>query len=364
MPPRTQEPSSAQLIIDLRALKANYKKLARLSGKADSGVAIKAGAYGIGLDEAARALWQAGCRTYFVARPQEGAELRRVLAKADIYILDGLYAGKASYYVKYRLRPALVSVDEIHEWAKYAKGKPCAIHVDTGINRAGLLLNDFIALAPHLRQMVNVKLLMSHLACSDEPAHPMNRRQLNRFQQASAALPGVPASLANSGGIFLGKDYAFDLTRAGIALYGGNPTPHKQNPMRTVTTLKVRVLQAKTIAKGERVGYSSTWIAKRETRIAVLAAGYRDGIPRKLSSHGNQPNAHVWLAGKRCPIIGRVSMDMMGVDITNTGRVRAGDYAEIFGPHISVDETAISAETISYEVLTRLGNRYTRVIRK
>jgi alanine racemase len=356
-------PPSALLSIDLAALRANFKTLKRLSGKADCGVAIKGGAYGIGLVEAARALWQAGCRHFFVARPQEGAELRAVLPKALIYVLDGLYAGQAPYYTKHQLRPALVSADEIRDWAKQGKGQPCAIHVDTGINRAALPFNEFEKLAPKLQQMVNVQLLMSHLACSDEPDHTMNQQQLKRFQKVRAHLPDVPASLVNSGGIFLGPDYAFDLTRAGIAMYGANPTPHRANPMRVVTTLKVRVLQVKTIAKGEHVGYSATWTAPRDTKIAIIAAGYRDGIPRKLSSGKGKPDAQVWIGGRTCPIIGRVSMDMMGVDVTDAGRVRAGDYAEIFGPRISVDQTAASAETISYEVLTRLGNRYTRVIK-
>jgi alanine racemase len=359
-PRKSNAPAGAVLTIDVAALASNYRKLAKQSGKAACGAAIKGEAYGLGLGPVAKTLWREGCRHYFVARPQEGADLRQVLPKADIYVLDGLYDGAAPYYLKHNLRPALVSAEEMKAWSQAGRGHPCAIHVDTGINRAGIPLRNLAAHEKILRTL-NISLLMSHLACSDEPGHAMNHQQLAQFNAARKLLPGVPVSLANSGGVFLGKDFAFNITRPGIALYGANPTPHTKNPMKPVASLKLRVLQVKTIAKGETVGYSATWAAPRETRIAIVAAGYRDGLPRKLSSSPQGGPAQMWVGGRRCPIVGRVSMDMTVLDVTEAKRVRAGDFAEVFGPHISVDEVAGWADTISYEVLTHLGNRYARV---
>jgi alanine racemase len=357
--------AGAVLTIDLSALKANYAALAKMAGEAACGAAIKGSAYGIGVGPASKALWQAGCRHFFVARPIEGRELRRLLPDAEIYVLDGLYAGQSSYYLKWRLRPALITLDEAKEWAKFGRKHPCALHVDTGINRLGLSMADFHALTLDRAVMkkLNVSLLMSHLACSDEPSHPLNVKQRDRFKAVRSMLPNVPASLANSSGIYLGKSYAHDLVRPGVALYGGNPLPGKRNPMKPVVTLEANVLQVRDVKKGETVGYSATWKAPRDSRIAMLGAGYRDGIPRKLSSRAKEAPAQVAINGKRCPIVGRVSMDMICVDVTDmtSGKVKPGTRVEIFGKHITVDEMAGWAGTISYELLTHLGSRYARV---
>jgi alanine racemase len=360
--PPNPDLAGAILRIDLAALRHNYKTLMAKSGT-DCGAAIKGEAYGIGMKEAGAALWQAGCRTFFVARPEEGSSLRKILPQAAIYVLDGLYPKAAAYYVKHKLRPALTSLAQAEDWASHGKGNPCALHVDTGINRIGFDMGEFQKLATNasLNYKLNITLLMSHLACSDSPKHALNRKQLERFTYIKSLYPHLPASLANSSGIYLGKAYAFDLVRPGIALYGGNPLLPKKNPMKPVAHLTARVLQVRTLRKGETVGYSATWKAPRDCRIAVIAAGYRDGIPRKLSSSKPNGPAQVWLANRRCPIIGRVSMDMTCVDVTAAKAVREGDEAELFGTHISVDEAAGWADTISYELLTHLGSRYARL---
>jgi alanine racemase len=353
--------ASAQVTINLGALKSNYATLAAVAMSAHVGVAIKGEAYGLGMAACAKALWDAGCRIYFVARPMEGADLRVVLPDANIYVLDGFYLGQADFYVRHKLMPALISMEELQAWKVQAAGQPCAIHFDTGINRLGFTPFEFAHLCAEsdLLKGINIKLLISHLACSDEPDHPLNLRQLTAFQDLRKLLPQVPASFANSSGIYLGPEYHYDIVRAGVALYGGNPLPGESNPMKPVVTLQAKVMQTRLVTEGDSIGYSATWTAPRTTRIAVLGAGYRDGIPRKLSSNRHDGPAQVFLGGKRCPIIGRVSMDMMAADVTNVD-VKRGDLAEIFGPNISVDEAAGFAGTISYELLTHLGNRYAR----
>jgi len=312
----------------------------------------------------------AGCRTFFVARPMEGGELRQFLPReAVIYVLDGLFPGQAEFYAREDLRPALITIDEAREWAafgtQYGRNLPCAIHVDTGINRLGFSGPAFEALIGNNEIMarLNLTLLMSHLACADEPNHPLNGRQKAAFANARRRLPGIPASLANSSGIFLGSEFRHDLVRPGIALYGGNPVGPGANPMLPVAHLEGTVLQVREIQAGESVGYGATWRATRQTRIAVLGAGYKDGVPRSLSSRATNGPAQAWIGGRRCPVIGRISMDMMAVDVTEVpvDRCRRGTRAELIGRNIAIDETAEWAGTISYELLTRLGQRFTRL---
>ncbi|MDE2446708.1 MAG: alanine racemase, partial [Alphaproteobacteria bacterium] len=234
-----QDLSSAIVTIDLDALQANWKILAAqargILPATDTAAAIKADAYGIGLEQAAKALWTAGCRSFFVARPFEGAELRALLPDALIFVLDGLYIGQADYYLLHNLYPALASLAEAQDWAANGKGRPCAVHVDTGINRLGFTADEFTQLVA-MRSSLKIDLVMSHLACSDEPDHPLNAIQRDRFAKFRAMLPDVPASFANSSGVFLGDGYLYDLTRPGIALYGGNPLPGHANPMKVVVT--------------------------------------------------------------------------------------------------------------------------------
>jgi alanine racemase len=347
---------SARVKIDLAALQANYRRLQAQAPKAETGVAIKGEAYGLGLEPCARALWEAGCRQFFVARPKEGEDLRVVLPDARIYVLDGLYAGETAYYLKHRLTPALISLEEAQEWAERGQGEPCVIHVDSGINRLSFSLPELRAMA-RMKLPLNIAFVMSHLASSEERGNPSNETQRQRFDEARKLLPVVKASFANSSGVFLGEGFTLDITRPGIALYGGNPLPGHPNPMKVVATLEARVLQVREMSTGERIGYNSTWTAARDSRIALIGAGYRDGIPRRMSSTFG--TSYVFLGGQRCSIVGRVSMDMTAVDVTDA-EVKHGDWAEFFGPHISLDEAAASAGTISWELLTHLGSRYAR----
>jgi alanine racemase len=357
--------TSAMVTIDLSALQSNWKTLAaearRLSPATDTGAAIKGDAYGIGLEQAAKSLWAAGCRSFFVARPFEGAELRAILADALIFVLDGLYPGQADFYLQHQLYPALSSLAEAKDWAANGQGKPCAVHVDTGINRLGFTAQEFTQLVA-MRSQLMIVLVMSHLACSDELQHPMNAKQRDIFAQYRAMLPDVPASFANSSGVYLGEAYLYDLTRPGIALYGGNPLPGHPNPMKPVVTLALKIMQVKTVKQGDTIGYGASWQAARDSRIAVLGAGYRDGVPRRLSSSLNSAPAFGFVAGMRVPVVGRVSMDVMAVDVTDLPEVAvvSGTLVELFGPNIPLDEAAASAGTISWELLTHLGNRYHR----
>jgi alanine racemase len=357
--------SSAIVTIDLAALQSNFKTLVAqahsFSPAIETGAAIKGEAYGLGMEPCAKALWAAGCRSFFVARPFEGEQLRAILPEALIFVLDGLYAGQADYYLQHELYPALISLDEAKDWAVNGKGRPCAVHVDTGINRMGLTGDEFIQIVA-MRDQLRIIMVMSHLACSDEPAHPLNIKQRDLFVKYRAMLPDVPASLANSSGIYLGDGYLYDLARPGVALYGGNPLPGHPNPMKTVVTLQLKIMQTRFVKQGDTIGYSATWTAPRDSRIALLGAGYRDGIPRKLSWSADKAPGQVFVAGKRVSIVGRVSMDMMAIDVTDLAEVETqrGTLVELFGPNLTVDEAAGFAGTISYELLTHLGNRYAR----
>jgi len=362
--------AGAILTVDLDAIRENWKRLAAKAAPAECGAAIKGNAYGLGVDQVAAALWAAGCRTFFVARPMEGGELRALLPReAVIYVLDGLFPGQAEFYAREDLRPALITLEEAREWAafgtQYGRNLPCAIHVDTGINRLGFPIAAFETLLGdnEIMARLNLTLLMSHLACADEPQHPLNGRQKAAFAALRQRLPGIKASLANSSGIFLGADYIHDLVRPGIALYGGNPIAPQANPMLPVAHLEGTVLQLREVQAGESVGYGATWRATRQTRIAVLGAGYKDGVPRSLSSRATNGPAQAFIGGRRCPVIGRVSMDMMAVDVTGVpvDLCQRGTRAELIGRNIAIDETAEWAGTISYELLTRLGQRFTRL---
>ncbi len=349
---------SAQVTINLSALKANYLALKAAGHDAEMGAAIKGDAYGLGLEPCAKALWAAGCRSFFVARPREGAELRAVLSDATIYVLDGLYDDEAPYYLHHKLVPALINLDEARAWAREGQGEPCSIHVDSGINRVSFSMAELEALVAE-KLLLNITLLMSHLASSEEPENPLNETQRQMFDKARKLLPGIRTSMANSSGVYLGKSFSQDLARAGIGLYGGNPKPGKPNPMQPVATLEARVLQVRDTPTGASVGYNATWTAARDSKIALIGAGYRDGIPRRMSSNLAPKPAQVFINGARHPIVGRVSMDMTAVDVTGT-QVKRGDWAEFFGNNISLDEAATSAGTISWELLTHLGSRYAR----
>ncbi|MGE0212215.1 MAG: alanine racemase [Parvibaculaceae bacterium] len=348
------------LTVDLFRLQENWLSLARRVAPAECAAAVKANAYGLGLGPCAGALWQAGCRTFFVALPQEGATLRRILPEARILVLAGLLRGLARHYLEHLLEPVLGSIEEVEEWANDAPGAPAALQIDTGFNRLGLSPADARRLEEGpLAPRLNPSLVVSHLACGDDPDSPMNYHQLALFRSLRALFPKAPASLANSPGIFLSPDFHLDLVRPGIALYGCNPFLDRPNPMQPVVRLSAMLLQVRNVEAGETVGYGAEWAASRPSRIGILSAGYHDGLRRSLAGGP----AGVYIDGRFAPIAGRVSMDLTAVDLTDVPpeRAKRGDWVELIGEHATVDQVAAWAGTIPYEVLTGLGSRYARV---
>jgi alanine racemase len=358
-----------RLTIDLGALADNWRALARRAAPGRCAAVVKANAYGIGLAEAAPALWEAGARVFFVAHLSEGVEARRLLpAEAAIYVLNGLETGaKPADYAENRLAPVIGSEEELARWAAFAARRgqtsPCALHLDTGMNRLGFESLAVLQAAIETHGTASgADLLMSHFVSSEIPDDPVNAAQIGRFEAARGAFPNLPASLANSSGMFLPARPIYDLARPGYALYGGNPTPGAPNPMRSVITLTVAVQQTRWIEAGSTCGYNAQWTAKRRTRLATLLAGYADGLPRGAGATASRPGADIIIAGRRCPLVGRVSMDLSIVDVTDLPEdaVRRGDTAEFFGAAVDLDDFATRSGTIGYQVLTSLGPRYRR----
>ena len=366
--------AGGRVTIDLEALAANYRLLARQAAPAAVAGVVKADAYGLGTGHVAPVLWEAGCRTFFVALPEEGITLRAILPGADIFVLNGLFGPEAApAYGKHRLLPVLGSPADLSCWEAFGwdgdAPRPCAIHVDTGMNRLGLTTQEALAFTQEnaLTGAITPRLLMSHLACADDPDHPLSRRQLESFQAVRQAFSGIDSSLANSSGTFLGADFAFDLVRPGIALYGGRPVNGAENPMNTVVTAEARVVQVRHASAGETVSYGATHTLARDTIIAVVSAGYADGYPRAGSGSGvplrqAEGGGHGFVHGRKVPVLGRVTMDLTMFDVTDLGAdtVSVGDWVELFGPNIAIDDAAAAAGTISYELLTSLGKRYHR----
>ena len=356
------------LTIDLAAIEANWKKLSSTTVPVECAAVVKADAYGCGLGPVTRKLAKAGCRTFFVADVAEGRCVRAIASDAAIYVLNGLMPGSAQAFADDNLRPIINSPTELAEWDAFVATKRwrggAALHVDTGMNRLGITVDEAVAIAPRIQsESHGFALLMSHLACAETPDHPMNDRQIRMFREIRIMYRGVSSSLANSSGIFLGGTLYCDLVRPGIALYGANPTPGKQNPMRPVVELKGRIIQVRSVNKGETVGYGASFTTARQSRIAIVAVGYGDGFLRSAGGSKGKPAGEVIVAGKRCPIVGRVSMDLFAVDVSDLGdgKARRGDFATLIGDGISVDDLAAAMGTISYEVLTNLGRRYHRV---
>ena len=357
-----------RLTIDLAALRENWRSLARRAAPGRCAAVIKANAYGIGLNEAATALWDAGARVFFVARFDEGLAARRLLpGDATIYVLDGLERdAEPGDYAENRLAPAIGSEEELARWSAFAARRgtmsPCALHFDTGMNRLGFASLTGMRNAVERFGASGAHLLMSHFVSSEIPEDPINPAQIERFAEARAAFPHLPASLANSSGMFLNARPIYDLARPGYALYGGNPTPDRPNPMRPVAALTIAVQQTRWIEGGMSCGYNAEWTAKRRTRLATLLAGYADGLPRGAGATDARSGAEVVVAGRRCPLVGRVSMDLSIVDVTELaeGEVQPGDRAEVIGPLADLDQFAAKSGTIGYQVLTSLGSRYRR----
>lgn len=341
--------ATGTLTIDLDAIAANWRALDRMSGAGvQTAAVVKADAYGLGVTRVARTLAAAGARRFFVAQAEEGAAVRQALGQGpQIAILSGHMPGDTEMIHDLDLTPMLNSLEQITRHLEALPGHPFGVQLDTGMNRLGVEMLEWQAVAPILVD-AGPELLMSHLACADEPDHPLNDAQLRTFLEMTDGT-GLPRSLAATGGILLGPRYHFDLTRPGVGLYGG--LPHEA--AIPALTLSLPVIQTREVAPGETVGYGCAWVADRPSVIATIAAGYADGLPRTLSNQ-----AQLWDGDTPCPLVGRVSMDMITVDITHLPEVPRS--LDILGPNQPVDVLAEMAGTIGYELLTALGPRYTR----
>ena len=356
------------LTVDLDAIVANWRKLEKAAVPAECAAVIKADAYGCGVDPVARALAAAGCKTFFVATVEEARAARAAVPSATIYALDGIFQNCGDAFARIDCKPVIGDLNELAEWDVFCRRSGwaggAAIHIDTGMNRLGLTITEAQGIVPRINAGDHgITLVMSHLACAEALNHPLNAKQLAAFREIASLFTGVPASLSNSSGIFLSPQFQFDLVRPGAALYGINPTPEADNPMQPVVDLKARIVQIRNVERGDSVGYGGTWTARRPTRLAIVSAGYADGYFRAAGSNDGTRGAEVVVAGKRCPIAGRVSMDLMAVDVTDLEKnaVRRGHMATLIGEGITVDELAHHFGTIGYEVLTGLGPRYARV---
>jgi alanine racemase len=356
------------LTVDLDAVVANWRKLEKTAVPAECAGVIKADAYGCGAEPVARALADAGCKTFFVATLDEARIVRAALPSAAIYVLNGFFQNCGDGYAKIDARPVIGDLNELAEWDVFCRRSGwsggAAIHIDTGMNRLGLTLAEAQGIVPRINAGDHgITLVMSHLACAESLNHPLNAKQVAAFREIARLYAGVPASLSNSSGIYLGAQYQFDMVRPGAALYGVNPTPEADNPMQPVVELKARIVQTRSVERGEGVGYGGTWTARRPTKLAIVSAGYADGYFRAAGSNDGTRGAEVVVAGKRCPIAGRVSMDLIAIDVTDLphNAARRGHMVTLIGEGITVDELAHHFGTIGYEVLTSLGRRYARV---
>jgi alanine racemase len=347
---------------------ANWRRLEKTAVPAECAAVIKANAYGCGTAPVATALAAAGCKTFFVATLDEARAARPALpSSAALYVLDGFFQNCGEAYALLDAKPVIGDLNELAEWDVFCRRSGwaggAAIHIDTGLNRLGLSITEAHGIIPRINAGDHgITLVMSHLACAEALDHPLNAKQLSNFREIASLFSGVPASLSNSSGVFLGASFQFDLVRPGAALYGINPTPEADNPMRPVVELKARIVRVRNVEKGESVGYGGTWTARRPTRLAIVSAGYADGYFRAGGSNDGTRGAEVMVAGKRCPIAGRVSMDLIAVDVTDLDRAaaRRGQMATLIGEGITVDELAHHFGTIGYEVLTSFGPRYAR----
>jgi alanine racemase len=357
------------ITIDLAQVRLNWRALARLVAPAECAAVVKADAYGLGAARIVPALLDAGCRTFFVATLEEARSARALAPGAAIYMLDGLLPRTEKDVAGLCAIPVLSCLDEAHAWASLGGGAgsapPAALHIDTGLNRLGMCDAELGRLASDavLLRHLNLALIMSHLACADDAGHPMNREQLDTFARLRARIPAARSSLAASDGLMLGPAFHFDLVRPGYALYGGQAAPQRVMPVRPVVRVSVRILQVQEIAPGSRVGYSASYRAITPRRIATIAAGYADGVFRHASATNDTPGGGVSIRGKLAPIVGRVSMDLITVDVTDLGdpAPARGGWADLIAPELPIESVGAGAKTIGYEVLTRLGSRFHRV---
>jgi alanine racemase len=355
--------ATGALVIDIGRIAANWRALAARVAPAECAAVVKADAYGLGATNVIPALTAAGCRTFFVATPEEAEQARRLAPEAVVYVLDGML--DAAFLAVLGARPVIGDARELDAWLQHnrSSGSPltAALQIETGLNRRGV---DTEEVAHKLAIGAPLSLVMSHLACGDDPACAMNERQRLAFDRSRALLPAAPASLAASDGLMLGPAYHYDLVRPGYALYGGQAFRGGRAQVEPVVAAFARILQVRDVAAGESVGYSATWTSKGTRRIATIAAGYADGVFRHASGSDARDGGRIAIGGMLCPIVGRVSMDLITADVTactQADLARAGGFAELIGPHLSLEQVGAQAGTIGYEVLTRLGRRFHRV---
>ena len=355
---------AARLTVRLGAVASNYRLCQRLAGPAAVAGVVKAAAYGLGAVAVTRTLASVGCDTFFVARVEEGVELRPIVPQARIFVLDGALSDSVPALISHRLTPVLNSLAQVAGWQAAAKETKAtldaAIHIDTGMNRLGMSGDELsIFAAEWNKRLVGLRpvLLMSHLACADDPTAKMNFVQLDRFRTALEMLPPTPASLSSSGGVLLGREYAFDLVRPGLGLYGGNAQRVPTNPFSVAAVLTARVLQIRRVDSTETVGYAATFRTKRSTVLATVALGYADGLMRAIGNRG-----HAAIGGFRAPVVGRVSMDLTTLDVTDVPPelMSVDTEAEFFGDTVSLEDVADAGGTASYEILCAISQRVPR----
>ncbi|MEO6395249.1 MAG: alanine racemase [Devosia sp.] len=366
-PPALTTGYGCRLTVDLGALRKNWEVIDKVSAGALTGAVVKADAYGTGIVAAARAFYAAGARFYFTATPDEAIALRAVLPDIHIFVLDGLYPGSAPLYVGERLMPVLSSLPMLEEWLVACLGRnealPAAVHFDTGMNRLGFRLGETSIVKRMIEEVGYApQMLMSHLACADQPQHEKNRTQLALFSSLVTQFPNIPASLANSAGTMISRDMHFQMVRPGIALYGGRAVAGRRNPMLPAVRLEAPILQIRDARTGESVGYGATYTLSRDSRLATIAIGYADGFLRSLSGSNLHGGGRAFVRGRLVPVVGRISMDLTVLDITELGDnpPLPGEMVEILGDNVSVDDQADPGNTIGYEILTSLKGRYTR----
>lgn len=357
--------AGGRLTINLDALAANYRLLRERSGKAKCSAVVKADAYGLGAERVVDRLAKEGCETFFVALPAEGIALKQQHPNATFFLLNGIHVQSVEAVSQAGLVPVLSSIEQIELWAAHGQKRPYAIQIDTGMNRLGLSVDEAFAFSAN--RLEGLSLVMSHLACADDSEHIKNAQQLESFQRVAAAFDEIDSSLANSAATLTGGDYLFDVTRPGIALYGGEARNDIANPMQVVATLEARIVQIRHAKKGETVSYGATQTLTRETKIAVVSVGYADGYPRAGSGAGVplrgsiSDGAHGFVGGHKVPLLGRVTMDLCMIDVTDVPNENLADgWIELFGENIALDDAASACGTIGYELLTSIGNRYER----
>jgi len=357
--------STGLITIDLDAVAANYRRICEVASSSRCAAVVKANAYGLGIEAVAPVLHEAGCHDFFVATSGEAIQLRGILRTASIYVFEGVVPGAGEAFVRHKLTPVLNTTDQLERWVAAACGTqfdqkaPALIHIDTGMTRLGFGESQLRALAarPDLLERLRIEYVMTHLACAGESGEEFTSEQIRRFNELRELLPPASTSIGNSAGTLLGADSRGDLVRVGIALYGGNPLPGTENQMQEVVRLQGRILQVNEVEQGSKVGYGSTYTAQASDRIATVNIGYADGYPRNLGSRG-----FACIAGIQTPVVGRVSMDMLTIDVSSVPPEQAqeGALVDLIGGGVELDTVAEMAGTIGYEILTRLGDRPAR----